>query len=321
MYSKVILLFFCLGIFFTACEKEFNITVPAAEKKAVVEGYIENGLPPFLYLSSSLDIFSSLNLSSISNSYLHNAKVTVSDGTRTMLLKEYPVNLGGITVYIYTVNGLDFSGTAAASVNFPGLGPVGVTAAFNPDDIGKLNTTYQLSIQLENETAPSITASTTIFYQQKIDSLWYEKRANQPASDTLVRVYARLIEDGTQKNYYRYFTSQNNGRFLPGLNSVYNDDFTNGSTYSVRVDRGVDKTLPDSLLYKHFGYFYKGDKVTVKVCQIDKGSFEFWQTLEYAKQNTGNPFASPTNVKGNINGGYGIWSGYAAYYKTLSIPR
>ncbi len=102
--------FALLGILFlNSCEKEFKINVPASEQKPVVEGIIENGLPPYLYLTSSLDIFSSLNAASLSNSYLHNATVTVSDGTHTIPLKEYALNFGSFTAYVYTVKGLDFT--------------------------------------------------------------------------------------------------------------------------------------------------------------------------------------------------------------------
>lgn len=318
---------FATSFLFTACEKDFNIDIPASTKKVVVEGYIENGLPPYLFLTNTLDLFGPLNLASISSSFVHNAKVTISDGTNSFDLKEYTINVGASKFYIYTIKGFDFSGTSANQQYVPGIGMVGIDLNNPPDflQIGRLNTSYTLSIQLEGENTPSITATTEIKFPQKIDSLWVEPRPGKPATDELVSLFARISEKGPERNYYRYFTKRNNEGFLPGYNSIYDDNFVNGTTYNVRVLRGIDKTAPDSVAFKQYGYFKKGDTITVKIVQIDHNVYDFWRTLEYAKQNTGNPYATPGNVKSNIIGGLGVWCGYASYngpmYQTLIVPK
>ncbi len=44
--------------------------------------------------------------------------------------------------------------------------------------------------------------------------------------------------------------------------------------------------------------------------------------MEFAYQSIGNPFASPNKVLGNMsNGALGAFSGYAAFYKTITIPE
>jgi hypothetical protein len=312
---------------FSACEKDFNITIPASTKKVVVEGYIENNLPPYVFLSNTLDIFGPLNVASISSSFIHNAKITISDGTNSFDLKEYTIDLGANKFYIYTIKGFDFSGTSANQQFVPGIGLVGIDLNNPPDftQVGKLNKTYKLSIQLEGETSPSITSTTEIKYAQKIDSLWVEPRPGKPATDEFVSLFAKISEKGPERNYFRYFTKRNNEGFLPGYNSIYDDNFVNGTTYNVRVLRGIDKTLPDSVAFKNYGLFRKGDTITVKIVQIDKNVYDFWKTLDYANQNTGNPYASPGNVKTNIVGGLGVWCGYASYnspaYQTLIVPK
>lgn len=316
-----------LALLFSSCEKDFNINIPASTKKVVVEGYIENNLPPYVFLTNTLDLFGPLNLASISSSFVHNAKITISDGTKSFDLKEYTINVGTSKFYIYTIKGFDFSGTSATQQNVPGIGVVGIDLNNPPDltQVGKLNTNYQLTVQLEGETSPSISATTEIKYPQKIDSLWVEPRPGKPSTDEFVSLYARISEKGPERNYFRYFTKRNNEGFLPGYNSIYDDNFVNGTTYNVRVMRGVDKTLPDSIAFKNYGYFKKGDTVTVKIVQIDKNVYDFWKTLDYAYQNTGNPYASPGNVKTNIVGGLGVWCGYAGYnsptYQTLIVPK
>ncbi|MBC7423514.1 MAG: DUF4249 family protein, partial [Ferruginibacter sp.] len=105
----------------------------------------------------------------------------------------------------------------------------------------------------------------------------------------------------------------------PGENSVFDDQVIDGTTYQIQLQPGIDRNVHvpfDS------NYFKKGDTVTVKLCNIDKSTFKFWSTWEYAFQSIGNPFAQPNKVLGNIsNGALGDFYGYAAYYKTLVVPK
>ena len=69
-------------------------------------------------------------------------------------------------------------------------------------------------------------------------------------------------------------------------------------------------------------YFKRGDVVVLKLCNIDKATFDFWRTMEYSYSNVGNPFSSPTKVISNIKGGgLGYFGGYAAQYRTIIIPK
>ena len=52
-----------------------------------------------------------------------------------------------------------------------------------------------------------------------------------------------------------------------------------------------------------------GDTVTFKFCNIDKATYTFWSSWEFAYQSIGNPFAQPNKVVGNIsNGALGAFS-------------
>ena len=60
----------------------------------------------------------------------------------------------------------------------------------------------------------------------------------------------------------------------------------------------------------------------LKLCNIDRPTYTFWSTWEFAFQSIGNPFAQPNKVIGNIsNGALGAFSGYGAFYKTLLDPK
>jgi hypothetical protein len=68
-----------------------------------------------------------------------------------------------------------------------------------------------------------------------------------------------------------------------------------------------------------FGYFWKGDTVSVSWSQIDKGTFDFYTSLE--NDGGDSPFSAPVKVVSNIKGGLGVWAGTATNYGTIIIPR
>ena len=68
-------------------------------------------------------------------------------------------------------------------------------------------------------------------------------------------------------------------------------------------------------------YFYPGETVTLKWCEIEKSVYDFWNSFDYATNSVGNPFATPINPKTNIsNGGLGVWAGYGSILRTLVVP-
>ena len=120
-------------------------------------------------------------------------------------------------------------------------------------------------------------------------------------------------------NYVRYFTKKNRGNFLPGETSVFDDAVIDGTTYELQVDPGIDR---NNRISADSNFFRKADTVTVKLCNIDKATYTFWNTWEYAFQTYANPFASPVTVIGNVsNGALGAFCGYATAYKTIIIPE
>jgi hypothetical protein len=283
--------------FFCACEKGINFKLNAAPPQLVVDASIENGLPPVVVLSSSLNYFSQINPAILENSFVHNATVSVSSGTMTQQLKEYSKagDSTGYTIYYYTLDSSNL-----------------INAFW-----GASNNTYHLKIDVNGQT---YTAQTTIpTLAKRIDSLQWEEAPDNPDT-TKVIVFATITDPPGYGNYTRYYTSVNDSAYFPGLNSVYDDQITDGTTYTVQVERGVDRNQKIDLT--NYSFFHRGDKVIVKFCNIDKATFDFWRTMEYNYQSIGNPFSSPTQVLGNIsNGALGCFAGYAAQYITILIPK
>jgi hypothetical protein len=190
----------------------------------------------------------------------------------------------------------------------------------NPLNIikGELGKQYQLRIVWQQK---EYKASTNIPQVRKtIDSIWWVKAPNTPDTSTKVVVRATVSDPQPFGDYARYFTRVNTGPFYPGFNSVFDDAFVNGTTYTVDVDRGIDRNV--DLDFDEYGFFKKGDTVTVKFSNIDKATFDFWRTVEFSYQSIGNPFSSPTKILGNVsNGALGYFGGYGNQFTTVIIPR
>ncbi len=284
---------FIVGAFFLlSCEKNINFNLKNAEDVLVVDAQIENGQAPIVVLSKSLDFFSKIDPQILANSFVRNANVNITTGSTTHKLKEYSAPLGGgYTAYYYS---LDYSNPSSNLV------------------IGQFGKSYSLNIVAENKT---YTSSTTIPFLTKYpDSLWFKVAPQNP--DTTLRVlFGRTTDPPGLGNYIRYFTKKNSEPFFPGPNSVFDDAFIDGTTYDIQVEQGIDRNNPSS---RDNNFFKRGDTVTVKLCNIDKPTYTFWNTWEFAQQSIGNPFSQPNKVLGNVsNGALGAFCGYAAWYKTL----
>jgi hypothetical protein len=294
MFKPIYLIF--LLAFLSSCEKSITFKLDSPQPLVVVEASIENGQAPVVILSKSVDYFSKITPQILANSFIRNATVEISNGTKTHRLKEYIIpDSSGYNLYYYSIDSANL-GTAF---------------------VGELAHNYSLKLLVEGK---EYTATTTIpALVKQLDSLWYEK--GPPNYDSnFVKLMARTTDPAGYGNYIRYFTKSNREPFWPGLNSVFDDQIIDGKTYNVQVDKGVNRN--ESFNQETFNLFYKGDTATVKFCNIDKTTFDFWRTMEYSYGSIGNPFSSPTKVLGNIKGGaLGYFGGYAAQYISLVIPK
>jgi hypothetical protein len=285
-----------LLVLLAGCEKKIEFDLKQAETVLAVDANIENDLPPVVVLTNSLGYFSVIDTSIINNMFVHGADVYISNGVLTHKLKEYPIPVptAGITLYKYSI---DSSNLATAFV-------------------GQLNTSYSLKIVSGGK---EYNATTTIpAIAKKPDSMWWEKAPFQEDT-TRVILMIKTTDPPGLGNYVRYFTQRNGEPLYPGLNSVFDDQVIDGTTYELEVQPGVDRNFPGSI---NDNFFNRGDTITFKLCNIDRASYNFWNTWEFAAQSIGNPFASPNKILGNIdNGALGAFYGYGAFYKTIIVPE
>jgi len=292
---KYLFLLIIASLILISCEKGVTFDLDESSSKLVVEATIETDRPPLVILSRSQDYFAQITPDILLSSFVRNAEVYISNGVATHKLKEYSTPLSsGYTFYFYSI---DSSSLATAFV-------------------GQMNTQYALRIVSEGKEYTASTKIPTI--TRRIDSLfWKQAPGNNDPNKAALMV--RATDQPGFGDYIRYFTKRNNEPFFPAFNSVYDDQIIDGISYEIEVERGVDRTkdLPDD-----YTLFDKGDTVTLKLCQIDKATYDFWRTMEFSYGSIGNPFASPTKVLSNIsNGALGYFGGYAPQFRTIIIPR
>lgn len=281
----------------SGCEKEITLNAPQNQPLLVVDAEIENGVAPVIVLSTSLSYFSSIDTAQLFQSLVKDAVVSISSGNRffPMVFRQVVLPNGAR---------LGFYSNDPASPS-PLLGAIG--------------TTYTLNIQYKGQTYNATTTIPAVL--KPIDSLWSRTVPNRPASDSFRILMGRFVDPPGLGNYVRYFTRVNRQDFLPGSNSAFDDNIIDGTTYSVAIDRGVNRNFP-ATDRDNASFFKIGDTVTLKYTTIDKGTYDFWRTWEFAFQSIGNPFSSPGVVLGNVsNGALGAFCGYGARYRTLIIPR
>jgi hypothetical protein len=292
---KYVFLLITASLLLISCEKGVTFDLDESSPKLVVEATIETNHLPYVVLSKSQNYFAQITPDILAASFVRNAEVYMSNGIVTNKFKEYSSPLpNGSNFYFYTIDPSD------------------------PSTIfyGRENTHYSLRIVAEGKEYTATTKIPTI--TRRIDSLFWKQApgSNDPNKAALM---VRATDQPGFGDYIRYFTKRNNENFYPAFNSVYDDQIIDGISYEIEVERGVDRTrdLPDD-----YTLFDKGDTVTLKLCQIDKATFDFWRTMEFSYGSIGNPFASPTKVLSNIsNGALGYFGGYAPQFRTIIIPR
>jgi hypothetical protein len=280
-------------IFLSACEKGVDFKLNQMAPKLVVEATIENEQPPIVILSNSINYFSKITPELLAQSFVRDAEVFVSNGSKTHRLKEYSISLpDNYRIYYYSIDSANLA------------------TAFT----GQLNTEYSLRISTGGE---EYNAMTTIpGFHKQIDSVYWKPR---PRDSSEVSIVVKATDAVGYGDYVRYWTKTNSEPLLPGIASVFDDLVIDGTTYELEVEPGFNRNADikiEELAFK------KGDTVTLKLSGIDKQTYDFWRTMEYTYASVGNPFSSPIKVTTNIsNGALGYFGGYASQYRTIIIPR
>ena len=313
MEFRILIASFSLVLFLGGCTKEVKIDIPGYEEKIVIDGRIETGMPPIVLVSKTQDIYSPTTLDAFLNSFQSGATVTVSDGTTTVVLDQ-----------ICSDNlppGTEAMAAALFGISEEELGNYHLCAysTFNPAIWGQVGKTYSLKVELNGEV---FTSTTQIVAPTPLDSVYWKqdpganpgygyswaKLTDPPGFDAYMWEVKRInMVDGNTKD----------PAFKATFSPVIDDEFFGGQTFDFYYENPFtwdDETVADA----DKGYYKTGDSVVIKFSKIDAAVYEFLEKKYMQLGTAGNPFASPTVIPSNIQGGaIGLWAGYSPSFDTL----
>lgn len=297
----------------SSCTKEIVIDIPGYEEQIVIDGQIETDNPPFVLISKSKNIYAPTDLDAFLSGFVSGAIVTVSDGTTTVVLDEFcSDNLPpGSEAIVAGLLGVPEDELANYHI-------CGYTT-LNPAMFGQVGKTYALTVEVEGQT---FTASTSIVNPTALNNLFW-----QPDGDLTDYGYAwaTLADLGGQFDGYKWevkrINQDSNGdpldaNFVEPFSPVFNDDFFDGLTFDFFYDN--PQGYEDGVLDEVAGLYPLGDTLVIKFSKMDETVYEFMEKKYTQLATAGNPFATPTNIPSNIEGGaLGVWAGYAPTFDTL----
>jgi hypothetical protein len=329
-------------------EKEIELTSSATTPKLVVQGVVQPGYPAYVMLTQSEAYFSSVS----TDFYVTDAEVKISDvnGVERSLINIADVPRYGIPEIDSMLYMLEeqMPGFYLEWIDEFVNPFVLFTPPYNT--LADFGGRYDLSIVWQGDT---ITSTTTIPEDYIVDSVWFQLDELAPR-DSLGNFWFHYNDPDTMGNtlmfeakrlaHIKEWVNPDNGNvavssiadplMVKSLWGYVRNDFEglNGTAFNSFFQRGEMSTLVSSdyndIVYEagERGYFKSGqsvpthdkavhpDTVLVKISQIDNAAYLFWRSIDYQAQSTGNPFAEPSNLQTNINGGYGVWFGQAPLY-------
>ena len=255
---------------------------PPASQQIVVEGWIEEGGHPVVILSFTIPLDEEYtSLDSIDQYLIRWGRVSVSDGENTVVLSG-KYDKGYFPPYIYTSTSI----------------------------MGQAGKTYTLRADYKNYHA---TAQTTIPKSVPIDRVY---SVPVGISDTLRTVHAVFRPEGGEQ-YFKLFTrsEMNDQQYLSSSLGIL-DAATLSNPADVPVYRGMKVTNQE-----HYdSHYVVGDTVIVKLCTLDRQSYDYWKDWGDAEEFSANPlFNVMRNPRSNIQGGVGYWCGYGKSQKVIIV--
>jgi hypothetical protein len=269
---------------FFSCTKEIQIEYPKTEKQLVVEGYIEQGKYPIVFLTKSSPYFEKIDSANIAELIASFAKVTVScDGIEDVLTLRY--NSDYFPAYYY-------EGTSI---------------------LGEIGKSYTLKIELSGKT---YTSTTKIVNPVPIDAFSIIKLKD---NDIQKFIDIHFKDPAFNPNFYRVYVKRigKDSTFYPSYLSTFSDFGFDGKPFTYEV---VPSYSPIISTDKD-NYFVDGDSVVLKFCTMEESQYNYWKKIEGQIALASNPFGiSSSEPPSTITGGaLGIWAGLSSKYYTIKI--
>lgn len=268
------------SLLFASCEKEIDLDLPPAPDELVVEAYI-NDFNPFLNYVIITHTVDYMN-PDLSLPAVSDALVYVTEGT---------VN-GQDTVW--EPNAVQLIEVAKDTI--PGV-------YLNPFLQGKSGKVYRLDIEARGKKVQGVTY---IPMPVAIDSVQMKMKYEQDTTGLLTVFFFDPPERGN--NYRMMYKLGGDSLFgswgsLNDGDVIRDDEFINGETWDFRYTRE----------------FALGDTIDYFLNSIDRSTYLFWDSFFSLRGNSGNPFATPVQLKSNLQGAIGCFSGFGVSYRRIVV--
>lgn len=315
-----------LALCLVSCEDPYEPEITFEGSQLVVEGYVEydhrnqgDALPPYVILTRSLAYQSQLDTGTLNELFVNDADVrVVSNGDTAQLIEICYSDLAALGLQGVVAEALGLGDPDSVALELCVY--TDFQAFFgNPQIDVTVGATYELLIDSELGQAY---AKTVVPTPVPLDSVFWLPHPD-PSKDSLVEVRAVVNDPANEANYYRLFTQRNSEPMFPNAlgQSVIDDPVFNGQRFEFPIQRGqaaTDEIDIDDV--DIFGYFWRGDTVTIRGATLPFDHFRFWQTTEYNFGSQG-PFGSYVRVDSNVEGGLGIWGGISFGDYTFIVPE
>ena len=317
-----------LIILFISCQKEIDIDLLSSGNQIVVEGAIEQNMPPYVLLTKSVGFFDPVTAETYQNIFLKNAIVSVErdDGE--------------------VINLVDWN-EILPDLPYPIYAPIDALTG-NYTQFSQLGHKYKLNVkwydESQNDTIEvnSITSIPNI-PTPPLDCVWVKKAEGNGVENYHCYIWTQYSDPDTLGNsviitykkdeHYVYDTTEDTIKnrkddfFQKFIELARNDIIANGETFKTYF--ATEPSKEDEENNNWLGAFnskrdsadisFPADVVIFKFAQVDMKSYKFWRSFERSGGSKGNPFSEPINLVSNINGGLGIWTGYGAAYYEVKI--
>lgn len=272
----------CLAVILAASCRKAYFPEEAEMDTMVVEGWIDSGMPPIVFVSTPVKAVDNLRAStSLSDVNLRHAKVTIECDGQT-----YPLTCRYSEAYF-----LRFYFTTS-------------------ELIGEVGRSYHLRVEYLDDVAEAVA---TITPPKEIDKLTVVRAENEPDSYS---IQAYLHNDTSKREYFKFFVW--NTTEDSSYASSFSETFSNeGAAEEVCVTvKGSTRLTTEGAEVN----FHKGDTVKVKLATMNSEAFEFWKGFDQNSTCLRFPIISVfRNCQGNVNGALGYWIGYGTNEYTVCV--
>ena len=317
---------------FISCQDEIFIDFNNESSKIVVEGGIEQGMPPYVILSKNQGYFDEINTETYENLFINDAVVKV--------WPTYTIEGPNDTITLERIPGLDFP----IYSYLPYWQNIITPYAYEDPKFKNWSTpdrTFNLLVTYNNQ---EITSQTTIPNPTPLDCLWVEKNefSEQDFKYDIRALYNDpideqnniLIKNRRSENWQLDSLKElkNEPDLFLDLIDAGSDILINGQRFETYFPRKTNEGFPTGKFngkrWKTYNFEgnldsteVPGNVAIIKFCQIDESSLKLWRSIVRQGGSNGNPFQEPLNIVSNIEGGYGGWTGYGAVYYEVYIDE